>query len=279
MHAPNSLFPGRHGTILSNVGILERSYFPIERAIRFCHAVSWAGVQALGLGLLDTEELDRLTLRRFEASTYRDPAYNRDSGLWMWERQAISLFFPAAGRILVGAAGSGREMIALHRAGFQVIGFECAKALVEAGQPILRDTGCPGPLIWAPPGTVPSLAGPFDAAIMGWSGYMYIPQRAQRVKLLRDFRALLRPDSPILLSFQTREHCERRMHWSSRGANILRKLRGAPSTAPGDLLDLGFKHWFNRSDIEGEMADAGLRLECYGVDGYGWAVGRRPQQA
>src|ERR1700687_1045137 len=99
--------------------------------MRFCLAVGWAGVQSLGLGLLDQEELVRLTVQRFESSTYLEPAYNAGSGLWLWEREALRRFFPPGGRILVGAAGSGREMIALHRAGYFVQGFECARSLVE----------------------------------------------------------------------------------------------------------------------------------------------------
>ncbi len=253
--------------------LLERVYPRIERGIRFCTAVGWAGVQALGLGLLDADELVRLTVQRFESSTYRDPAYNLEAGLWLWEREALQRFFPPTGRILVGAAGAGREMIALHRLGYAVEGFECAHTLAEAGQGILRDAGCPAPLIWAPAGTVPDLKGPFDGAIMGWSGYMYIPLRSQRVKLLQDFRRLLRCRGPLLVSFQTREQYERRMVWSARGANWIRKLRGVPPVAAGDQLDNGFKHWFSRDDIAGEMSEGGLHLEWYGVDGYGWAVG------
>lgn len=253
--------------------LLEKFYPRIERAVRMCEAAGWIGVQALGLGLLDTDELVRLTVRRFESSSYLDPSYNTDSGLWLWEREALRRFFPPAGRILVGAAGSGREMIALQRAGYSVDGFECAQSLVEAGQIVLQDSGCPGRLIWAPAGEVPAVPGRFDGAIMGWSGYMYIPLRAQRVKLLVDFRDLLVEGGPLLLSFQTRELCERRMHWSARAANWIRKIRGAEPVAVGDRLDSGFKHWFNFDDIAGEMAEAGFRLEWYGVDGYGCAVG------
>ena len=215
----------------------ERAYPRIERATRLCDAAGWAGAQALGLGLLDAEELVRLTVHRFESSNYLEPAYYTDSGLWLWEREALRRFFPPAGRILVGAAGAGREMIALHRAGYLVEGFECARTLAEAGQTILRDAGCPGRLLWAPAGTVPPMEGLFDGAIMGWSGYMYNPLRAQRVKLLQDFRQLLRPGGPVLLSFQTREHRERRMYWSARGANWIRKLRAATPVATGDHLD------------------------------------------
>jgi hypothetical protein len=261
------------------MGLLERCYPRIERAVRLGEAVAWAGAQALGLGLLDADELDRLTVRRFESSTYLDPAYNASSGLWLWEREALQRFFPPTGRILVGAAGSGREMIALCRAGYTVQGFECAHSLVEAGKAILQDVGCPGQLIWAPAGMIPEMPGRFDGAIMGWSGYMYIPRRTQRVKLLHDFRDLLVEGGPLLVSFQTREHCERRMRWSARGANWIRKARGAEPVTVGDRLDLGFKHWFNREDIAGEMAEAGLRLEWYAAQGYGWAVGTNPEKS
>lgn len=256
------------------MGLIERCYPSVERAIRFCGTAGWVAAQALGLGLLDADALDRLTVRRFEFSTYIDPAHVH-SGLSLWEREALQRFFPRSGRILVGAAGAGREMIALQCEGYAVEGFECARSLVQSGQAILRDSGCTGELVWAPPGTVPALDGPFDGAIMGWSGYMYIPLRAQRVKLLRDFGALLNDGGPLLLSFETRELCERRMHWSARAANWIRKLRGAEPVAVGDRLDLGFKHWFNRQDIESELAEAGFVLEWYSVDGYGWAVGRK----
>ena len=141
------------------MGLLEKCYPRMERAVRWCGAVGWISAQAVGLGLLNAEELARLTARRFESSTYLDRTYN-GAGLWLWEREALRRFFPPTGRILVGAAGSGREMIALHRAGYAVQGFECAHSLVESGQAILRDVGCPGELIWAPPGSVPTLPGP-----------------------------------------------------------------------------------------------------------------------
>lgn len=255
------------------MGLLERLYPRIERTVRWCGGAGWVAAQAVGLGLLDADELVRLTVQRFESSSYGVPAYNVSSGLWLWERQALQRFFPPRGRILVGAAGSGREMIALHRAGYSVEGFECARSLVESGKVILRDVGCAGELLWAPAGTVPSMQGGFDGAIMGWSGYMYIPRREQRVRLLRDFRDLLVTGAPLLISFETREYCEQRMHWSARAANWIRKARGAEPVAVGDRLDLGFKHWFNRDDIAGEMHDAGLNMAGYGVDGYGWAVG------
>ncbi len=258
------------------MGLLEKAYPRFERALGMYRAAGWAAAQSFGLGLLDADELVRLTLARFESSSYADPSYNAHSGLWLWEREALRRFFPQAGRIIVGAAGAGREMIALHRAGYSVVGFECARTLVDAAAAILEDAECPGQLLLAAPCTVPPLEGLFDGAIMGWSGYMYVPRRAQRVQLLKDFRRVLRPGAPLLLSFQTREPFERRMRWSARGANWIRKIRGVPRVIPGDCLENGFKHWFNREDIASEMADAELCMELYSTECYGWAVGTRP---
>ncbi len=258
------------------MGLVETCYPRIERAVRLCGALGWVGAQALGLGLLDGDEFVRLTVQRFEFSNYVDRAYV-NSGLWLWEREALRLFFPPTGSIVVGAAGAGREMLALERAGYAVQGFECARSLVDSGRAILQESGCRGELICVPPGTVPVTQGSFDGAIMGWSGYMYIPSRGQRVKLLRDFRDLLVDGAPLLLSFETRETCEQRMRWSARAANWIRKARGARPIAVGDRLDFGFKHWFNRQDIESEMAEGGFELERYSIDGYGWAVGRKPR--
>jgi hypothetical protein len=134
------------------VGLLERSYPGSSECFACSMRSAWTGAQSLGLGLLDPEELVRLTVQRFESSTFLEPAYNFEAGLWSWEREALSRFFPPAGHIVVGAGGAGREMVALHRAGYSVEGFECAHTLVAAGQTILRQAGCPGRLLWAPAG-------------------------------------------------------------------------------------------------------------------------------
>ena len=63
------------------MGLLEASYHRTERAIRFGHAVCWAAAQAVGLGLLEPTELVKLTLERFENSSYFDPSYNETAGL------------------------------------------------------------------------------------------------------------------------------------------------------------------------------------------------------
>lgn len=257
------------------MGVFEAAYPRVERAVRWCFGAGWSGVQAVGLGVLDLDEVMHRAVKRFGVPTYSDAAYVANSGLWKWEQEAIGRHFPASGRLLVGAAGAGREMVALTRAGYAVEGFECCRPLVDAGQAILRAAGCKGHLVLAEAGRVADIAGPFDGAIMGWSGYMYIPGREKRIALLRGFRAVLRPGAPLLVSFQTREGCERRMQWSARGANWIRTVRRAAPVEVGDRLDNGFKHWFDQGDLESEMREAGLEFEQYSSQWYGWSVGRR----
>src|SRR5579871_1821727 len=102
-----STIAGSYDTITAGccVSFLEKCYPRIERIFRVCHTVGWVGAQSLGLGLMDPEELVRLTVQRFELSSYRDRTYNTASGLWLWEREALRRFFPPAGSIAIGAAG------------------------------------------------------------------------------------------------------------------------------------------------------------------------------
>src|SRR5262245_8090759 len=130
--------------------MLVKVYFKIERLIRLGHAFGEAMIQAVVLGLLDAPDLERITVSRFEGSRYAEPSVI-EAGLQWWERDAIQQFFPPEGRVVVGAAGAGREVLALHKRGYEVDGFECARTLVETGQEQLRRAGVAGRFEWAPP--------------------------------------------------------------------------------------------------------------------------------
>jgi len=71
-------------------------------------------IQGTALALFDNDGLDRLTERRYLRShaSYENRQYV-ESGLFVWEQQAVDTYFSKGGRVLVAAAGAGREMIAL----------------------------------------------------------------------------------------------------------------------------------------------------------------------
>ena len=63
------------------------------------------------MGLMDLDVLMRETVKRFAVPSYSSAEYLRNAGLWGWEREAMEAYFPKSGRILVGAAGAGRELV------------------------------------------------------------------------------------------------------------------------------------------------------------------------
>jgi len=260
--------------IISTRLMIIALYFSLERLILYVHNATTALIQGLSLGLLSNEQLEQLTEQRYlrKSARYSDESY-LDSGLFLWEREAIRRYFPPAGRILVAAAGAGREMIALADSGFQVNGFDCSVPLVEAGRNALRKHHIDAKLLYAPPSTVPECGGHYDAVLVGFSGYMYIPGRARRIRFLRSLRDLLSPGAPVMVSFTEGLPGRRRM-WTARIGSAIRKLRRAEPVEEGDWLRAGFQHHFVRQQILSEMSEAGMDLAYYGGGTcYGHAVG------
>src|SRR6185436_7662982 len=125
--------------------MIESLYFSLERAILLIHNGAAAILQGLALGILSNQQLERLTQKRYLNETASNASYASEaylnSGLSIWEREAISRYFPQSGSVLVAAAGAGREMLALVEAGFRVDGFDCCAPLVEMGRDELKRRG------------------------------------------------------------------------------------------------------------------------------------------
>ena len=259
------------------IDMIESVYFPIERAILFIQNGAAATVQGLALGILSNDQLERLTQHRYlKESASNDSCASEaylNSGLSLWEREAISRYFTNCGSVLVAAAGAGREMLALVEAGFRVDGFDCCAPLVEVGRNEFERRGLDANLQHALPSSVPDGLHSYDAVIVGFSGYMYIPSRKRRVSFLRQLSELLKPNSPLMISF-TEGTYGRRRTWTARIGTVIRKLRGAEPVEEGDTLKDGFQHHFLPDQVASEFDEAGLDLEYYsGGTSYGNAVG------
>jgi len=254
--------------------MIESLYFSLERLVLLIHNGAVALIQGLCLGLLSAEQLARLTQERYlrQSGLYAEECWV-DSGLFIWEREAIERYFPPGGRILVAAAGAGREMIALAKCGFVVDGFDCCKPLVESGCNQLRKRGIDAKLVCVPPSSVPEGEGHYDAVLVGFSGYMYIPRRTRRVRFLQDLRNFLEPGAPVMVSF-AEDQPGRQRFWTARIGSAIRRLRSAEPVEEGDWLIAGFQHHFVQQQILEEMKEAGIDLVYYsGGTCYGHAVG------
>jgi len=199
--------------------------------------------------------------------------------LYPWEEETIEWSFPPApARILVGAAGAGREAFALSERGYEVVAFEPSAGLtgfmasrsrsrpdgVRVFKAVYEDLPSLAP---AEPGRartrLDELA-PFDGSLMGLGSISHVRTPENRVRALRQFGAA--PKGPVVVSFLTR----RMVPVSSRPSvdRLRRTLRARRGRSPADgfSLDAGFFHLFDEAEIR-DLADrAGLDVIHYDDD-------------
>jgi hypothetical protein len=222
------------------------------------------------LGCLSLDDRNAVTAESYAASKYFCSTEHVDSGFFDWEARVVERYFPTGSRILIAAAGTGREILALRKAGFQAEGFECNPLLVEAGQKFFERMGQSNPPIFCPPDRVPQGPSLYDGLLVGWGGYTHIPSRPRRVQFLTELRRRAVPQAPLLLSFFTRDDSSRCDRITYRIASICRIFSGArkESLEPGDDLDLSnFIHRFTRAELESELQSAGFRSLDYNEQG------------
>jgi hypothetical protein len=215
------------------------------------------------------------------------PRFQR--GLFDWERKVIEgPLFPRSGRVLIGAAGAGREMMALVERGFEVVAFDPCRPFVEAAQRVAppgkaemveatyRDlvdlaAGRASPLAAACAGRR------FDAVVLGWGSLSHVMPAADRVALLRAARALA-PDAPVLASFALEEERAQPMPGKGRVRDALRRLfkgLGAPGTSEdGDrfFTNTGFFAYLSNDEVIRLGWDAGYEVALFEEAPYAHAV-------
>jgi 2-polyprenyl-3-methyl-5-hydroxy-6-metoxy-1,4-benzoquinol methylase len=231
------------------------------RALFGMHAVH----QGLWLGLLEGTELQAVTAHYYAASRQYTGAAHNTSGLLGWETALVERHFAGCRTVLVGAAGGGREVVALARRGIAVDAFECSPVLLATAERVLREEGLTARVRLAPPDTLPDGLGTYDGVILGWGAYTHVAGRQARVRLLRDLAGHLRSGGPLLFSFQTRTShaaAQRTFRWVYGVARAVRAARR--SRAPlelGDVLPGYFAHRFTGAEVEAEAGAAGLLVE------------------
>lgn len=259
---------------MSRVGAFRVTNVALRRALLGAQALH----QGLWLGLLEGADLHAATARFYALSNrYTGPYHNR-AGLLGWEAALVERYFGGCRTVLVGAAGGGREVVALARRGLAVDAFDCSPTLVAAAERVLAEEGLTARVQLAPPDRLPDGLGTYDGVILGWGSYSHVVGRPARVRLLRGLTGHLRAGGPFLFSFQRRladPSAQRLFRWIHATARAVRAARR--SRAPlelGDTLPDYFAHRFTRAEIEAEAAAAGLSVEHVGELEYGAALAR-----
>jgi len=150
-------------------------------------------------------------------------------GLWESERIMIQRFFTDTNAPLIEAGcGAGRVTLGLHDLGFRdITAFDFASELVEQARLLLaeRAAGASGTNIRvlradatllsralaggtrALAGGTRAPAGGYAGALFMFNGLMQIPGRENRLRALRELRAVCRAGAPLLFTTHDREHC------------------------------------------------------------------------
>jgi hypothetical protein len=227
------------------------------------------------LGCLSPDDLNAITAIYYQQSHEYSSSEHNLRGLFDWEVPVLDRYFPPRSRILVAAAGGGREVLALRRAGFQAEGCECSPTLLRASDALFDQLGEPRGVILCAADEVP--AGPpiYNGLIVGWSAYTHIPTRRRRVAFLQGLCQRALPGSPVLLSFFPREissHYETLVYQTACVSRFL--FRGRRETLEiGDHLGWCYSHTFTREEVGTELNAAGFRLVHFNEVGEGHAVG------
>jgi hypothetical protein len=192
------------------------------RWIRAVLGVSRAASFGVGVVMLFCDELlcarvppggrDRLTSWMYSSQTaFLKGGTDFNAGLHDWEERIVGgPLFPRQGRILLGAAGGGREMLPLARRGYDLVAFEPSRLYLGA-----REVAAPfanvrvvrasyadlvrgveegvGPLAEAASGT-------FDGVILGWGSLSHVIADDDRTALFRAIRRIA-PKAPVVFSF------------------------------------------------------------------------------
>lgn len=258
--------------------MLTSVYPAVHRLVK--SALSGAKIfhEGIWLGLFDHAGLDRLSIRQYGQSgaldRYLDDQHNR-SGLFGWEADAVHSFFPSGARVLVAAAGGGREILALRKLGYRADGFDCQPDLAAIARKLLQQEHLDGVVLDAAPDEIPPNSGGYEALIVGWGAYIHIIGRANRIRFLRDFASSAQAGAPVLLSFFPRSPNARRYDAIQRIASFTRRMRlSGDRVEVGDVLDGTFDHYFTESEIKSELSEAGLSVEHYAETPFAHLVAR-----
>jgi SAM-dependent methyltransferase len=258
--------------------VFRRSAFALlYAAARLCEAAG-AVLHYAAAGTLSRADLQAGVVARWSAFGGMESEAYRDSGLMHWERILYLHALEPGDRVLCVGCGTGRDVIALLRAGFQVDGIDIAADCVEVAR---RAVATRGLTSWLAPGALETVTLParYDAIIFSWYCYSYIPGAAARISALRHAREALTDGGRILISYLTIGNSRR--YPLVAATRAIARLTGSDWRAErGDALLLGssghrrvhYEHHFTPPELEAEAHAAGLRTTVHDVPDDGHVV-------
>lgn len=236
------------------------------------------------LGRLDPAFHASLTAEAYaaERAAYLPGGARFEAGLFDWEATVLErLVLPGRARILLGAAGGGRELAVLLSMGHDVIAFEPNESLLAGANAVSAKGGGPAvirasleDLIDAAKGSGPlaNIRGPFDLVVLGWVSLSHVTESRTHAALLQAIHRLC-PGAPVLASFLVRSaEAGNESRAPVPGAVLLaRRLRTFPP-ALAYLPRAGVVYRFSRDEIHRLASEAGYTVSMLDTTRDGYAL-------
>ena len=113
-------------------------------------------------------------------------------GLWESERRLMEMYVPRNGAALDTGCGAGRTTFGLYEAGYPgVTGLDLSNTMIEAARCTAAERGLPIRFDVGDAASMPSADASFDGALFSAQGFMCIPGRERRLKVLTEVRRVL----------------------------------------------------------------------------------------
>jgi hypothetical protein len=269
------------------------------RALRVADRYAWYAYHAhevvrdeVFLAWLAPEQRAELTVLAYsDLATYLPGGSTFEGGLFEWERVMFAnALIPRTGRVLLAAAGGGRELKALCEAGYEVLAFEPNPRLFAGAESVARSYAGKARLLqarYADLGAAARGQGPlaalsnttFDWVLFGWGSFTHVTEQSEQLAILRAVR-LLAPNAPLALSFFARRkdastqpsRSDRLRTTVRRFTRGVRARRVEPDGALGYEYGGGFVYRFTRSEFESLAAQAGYHLRVWDESAFPYAV-------
>lgn len=221
------------------------------------------GFLYLAAGLLREDELQsdgEARWREFGASVD-----DIDAGLAEGERAFYARFARPPHRVLLVGSGGGRDLVALHRLGYEVCGVEQVPALVELSRRRVASRGLSIPV---QAGTIQTIApqGSFDLVIFSLGCYSYVRDSSVRIAMLARINRHLNPDGRVLLSYHPTTGAaliSRALTYTMARLSLAGWLPERGDVFSRDYLVpdvLRYHHEFGSSDLAYEFSRAGFQI-------------------
>jgi SAM-dependent methyltransferase len=187
-----------------------------------------------------------------------------DQGFMSWEQEFVDRFVKPGDRVLVVGCGTGRDIMPLAAIGCEVIGVEPVGVAAARARRAAAERGIAATILNGYVEDV-ALPGLFQAIMLSYYCYGYIPGRQPRIEVLKKARAHLRPGGHILLSYSGWSNHPARSPWARA---VGRWCRSDWQFEDGDVLVphwgspglFSYDHVFTSDEISEEIVSADLQI-------------------